>query len=219
MFEIELAGRPVTLLSEKAMWLREERTLLVADAHLGKGQSFRSLGVPVPRGSSTETLARLGALIERTQAGRVVFLGDLLHSRYALSAAAIDAALEWRERHESVEMVLVRGNHDARAGDPPQSLRLAVVDEPYVLGGFALCHHPQAVPGRYALAGHLHPCVSVGAGSFDRLRLACFWFGDPVTHAVGVLPAFGSFTGMHPIRRRDADSVFAVAGERIARVS
>jgi hypothetical protein len=36
--------------------------------------------------------------------------------------------------------------------------------------------------------------------------------GDPVRHAVGVLPAFGDFTGMHPIEQREGDRVWAVAG-------
>ena len=61
------------------------------------------------------------------------------------------------------------------------------------------------------LAGHLHPCVSVGRG-WDRLRLPCFWFGD----AVGVLPAFGAFTGMHPVRSGAEDRLFAVADNVVA---
>jgi metallophosphoesterase superfamily enzyme len=39
--------------------------------------------------------------------------------------------------------VLVRGNHDSRAGDPPASLGIRVVDEPFAVGPFAACHHPQ----------------------------------------------------------------------------
>jgi hypothetical protein len=48
--------------------------------------------------------------------------------------------------------------------------------------------------------------VSIG-GRFDHLRLACFWLGD----AVGVLPAFGAFTGMHPIVAGANDRVFPIA--------
>ena len=35
---------------------------------------------------------------------------------------------------------------------------------------------------------------------------------------VGVLPAFGSFTGMHPIGRTELDRVFVVADERVVEV-
>ncbi len=37
---------------------------LVADAHIGKALRFRRLGVPVPHGTTGETLDRLSALIE-----------------------------------------------------------------------------------------------------------------------------------------------------------
>jgi uncharacterized protein len=32
---------------------------------------------------------------------------------------------------------------------------------------------------------------------------------------IGVLPAFGAFTGMHPIRREPADRVFVVADNAV----
>ena len=81
---------------------------------------------------------------------------------------------------------------------------MRVVDEPFAHDGFALCHHPRPRRGAYVLAGHLHPCVGIGGRAFDHLRLPCFWLGDDV----GVLPAFGAFTGMHPIRAGASDRVF-----------
>ena len=200
-------GRPLTLLAEKAAYLAASRTLLVADAHIGKAVSFRALGVPVPRGTTSETLAALSALIATWGARRVVFLGDFLHSARAHAAATLGAVARWRREHASLELVLVRGNHDNRAGDPPPYLGMRVVDEPFELDGFAMCHHPSPRRGAYVLAGHLHPCVSLGGRGFDHLRLPCFWLGDDV----GVLPAFGAFTGMHPIRPGATDRVFAIA--------
>ena len=82
----------------------------------------------------------------------------------------------------------------------------------------ALCHHPQRVAGAYVLAGHLHPCVVLTGAGRDRLRLPCFWLGDAVSNPVGVLPAFGSFTGMHPIERQPRDRVFAIAGASVQQV-
>jgi len=201
------AGRPVTLLADKAAFLAASRTLLVADAHIGKAVSFRALGVPVPRGTTSETLAALSALIATWRARRVVFLGDFLHSARSHAAATLGAVARWRRGHAALELVLVRGNHDDRAGDPPPYLRMRVVDEPFELDGFALCHHPRPRRGAYVLAGHLHPCVSLAGRGFDHLRLPCFWLGDDV----GVLPAFGAFTGMHPIRPGATDRVFAIA--------
>ncbi|HEX7438036.1 MAG TPA: hypothetical protein VF308_15125 [Caldimonas sp.] len=108
----------------------------------------------------------------------------------------------------------MRGNHDDRAGDPPPGLWIETVDEPFGFGGLALCHHPTPPRAGYVLGGHLHPCLNLGGRAFDRLRLPCFWFGA----GVGVLRAFGAFTGMHPIRPQPGDRVFAIADEQVSEV-
>jgi len=211
MTTILAGGRPLTLLPEKAAFVAASGTLLVADAHIGKATTFRALGVPVPRGTTSETLAGLSRLVRRTGARRIVFLGDFLHSARARAPATLAAVAEWRAAHAGLELVLVRGNHDDRAGDPPAALGIRVVDEPLMQDGFALCHHPAPRSGAYVLAGHIHPCVHVGRG-WDHLRLPCFWFGD----SVGVLPAFGAFTGMHPVHASGDDRVFAIADDAVA---
>jgi DNA ligase-associated metallophosphoesterase len=217
MLRIRLAGEDALLHPSGTLFLSAHRTLLVADAHFGKAVSFRKLGVPVPRGTTTDNVDRLDAAIADTRAEQVVFLGDFLHSVRSHAAGTLGVLQAWRDRHASLALTLVRGNHDDRAGDPPASLGFTVVDEPLPLGPFALCHHPRAVPGAYALAGHWHPCISVTGRAFERLRLPCFWLGDDSgqlpQHAVGVLPAFGGFTGMHRIEPRAGDRIFPIAGD------
>ncbi|HWP20285.1 MAG TPA: ligase-associated DNA damage response endonuclease PdeM [Burkholderiaceae bacterium] len=211
MLEIEVAGQRLVLLADKAAFLPGERCLLVADAHLGKAVSFRRLGVPVPRGTTTAGLTRLSGLLEHTGATRLVFLGDFLHSERAHAPATLQALAHWRERHRAVELALVRGNHDARAGDPPGVLGIECVDGPLCLGTLALCHEPQEMPGAYVLAGHLHPCIHVAGRGWERLRLPCFWVG----RRCGVLPAFGEFTGMAPVQPAPGDRLYAIADDRV----
>jgi len=91
----------------------------------------------------------------------------------------------------------------------PEDLLVAAkleFDRSLSMAGLALCHHPQPQPGAYVLAGHLHPCVVLGGRAHQRLRLPCFHFGEHV----GVLPAFGAFTGMHALRPRPGERVFVV---------
>jgi DNA ligase-associated metallophosphoesterase len=217
MLRIRVADADLVLHPSGAALLSAEHTLLVADAHFGKAVSFRKLGVPVPSGTTTETLDQLTGAIVETKARRVVFLGDFLHSRRAHAAGTLAALARWRKTHAALELTLVRGNHDERAGDPPAGLGIHVVDEPLAQGPFTLCHHPRAIAGAYVLAGHWHPCISVSGRAFERLRLPCFWFGDDTgalpQNAAGVLPAFGSFTGMHRIEPRAGDRIFPVAGD------
>ena len=202
---IEMAGESLTLLSEKAAYLSARQTLLVADAHLGKAVSFRHLGVPVPSGTTEQGLATLDELVARLGARRIVFLGDLLHSVHARSAATLAAVQAWRHAHAQLQLTLVRG------GDPPADWDVEVVDEPLRIGPWALCHHPQRLDGAQVLAGHLHPCVTLRGRGRDRLRLPCFWQREGIT----VLPAFGPFTGMHAVRRVPSERVYAIAGQQV----
>ncbi|MBC7379975.1 MAG: ligase-associated DNA damage response endonuclease PdeM, partial [Burkholderiaceae bacterium] len=214
MLTTRLAGQPISLHPSGAAFLPDYSTVLIADAHFGKAVSFRKLGVPVPQGTTSETLASLTQLLSETAAQRIVFLGDFLHSARSHAPATLAAIAHWREAHAATSITLVRGNHDDRAGDPPAALGIEVVDEPLHLGPFALCHYPKPREGAYVIAGHWHPCISIRGRAFERMRLPCFWLGDDSgalpQNAVGVLPAFGSFTGMHRIEPRAGDRIFPV---------
>ncbi|KPF67707.1 DEAD/DEAH box helicase [beta proteobacterium AAP99] len=198
------------LLPEKAAWLPAARTLLVADPHFGKAAVFRARGIPVPRGSTGGSLQTLSMLVTRLGATQLIFLGDFMHARESHSAGTLDALAQFRAAHAGCAMTLVRGNHDSHAGDPPPALNIAIVDEPLIVGSLALKHHPEPEPHHYVLAGHLHPCVRLAAAG-DSARLPCFWMGE----RVGVLPAFGEFTGMHPVRAAAGERLYAVTEERV----
>ena len=207
-----LAGEAVELLAEKALWWPAERTLFIADLHLGKAASFRALGQPVPSGTTQDNLDRLSALVNQHAAEHLVFLGDFLHAAAAQQAGVLDPVRLWRARHAGLDCVLVRGNHDSHAGDPPTDLRINVVDEPWPLGAsFAACHHPQQVTGRLVLAGHLHPAVTLHGPARDRQRLPAFWLSEGLL----VLPAFGAFTGASRQRAAADTRSFAVGGGRV----
>ena len=118
---LELEGEHVVLMPEHALWMPERKTLLVADTHFGKAATFRAGGIFVPRGTTATTLARLERALARTNATRVVFLGDLLHAREGRSPETLRLVADWRASRAEVEVVLVRGNHDRSAGDPPEA--------------------------------------------------------------------------------------------------
>ena len=205
-----VAGETVLLLPEKALYWPAEKMLIVADIHFGKAAAFRALGVPVPRGTTTENLTGLDALVDAHGAQHIVFLGDFLHARAAHASATQQAMLAWRVRRSSLRLTLVRGNHDRHAGDPAAQLGIELVDEPHQVGPFAFCHHPDLDTPGYALAGHIHP-VYVLATRFDALRLPCFVVGSERM----ILPSFGSFTGGHAIRPEPGDTIYVSSGDAV----
>ena len=207
--KVQWAGVDLHLLPERALWWPQGQTLFIADLHMGKAASYRALGQPVPGGTTHENLDRLSALIEKHSPQQVIFLGDFLHAAAARTASVMAALAQWREQHVSVAMTLVRGNHDSRAGDPPASLRIGVVDEPYLQGPFALCHHPQLHATHFVLAGHVHPVCRLSGRGRDSLRMPCF-----VAEAgQAVLPAFGEFTGGWMVGAEVGRRLYPVGGD------
>jgi uncharacterized protein len=209
--DVELGGAALELLAAGVIHWRARRCLIVADAHFGKAATFRARGVPVPQGTTRETLARLEAVCARTQPASIVFLGDLFHAPEAHAPATLAALRAWRAAHAALEVLLVEGNHDRKAGAPPTGLGIEVRPEPWHIDGLALCHHPQFVPGAHVLAGHLHPAVRIGGRADDSVRLPCFWLRE----GLAVLPAFGSFTGGARFDRAPGDRVVAIAEDRL----
>lgn len=205
---VDCAGETLWLLPERAIWWPARRTLFIADLHLGKAATFRAQGHPVPAGTTRGNLERLSALLRQHQPDELVVLGDFLHAAEALTPSIQAALLGWRAEFPALHLTLVRGNHDRHAGDPPPALRLTVVDEPWRIGPFAACHHPQAVSGALALAGHVHPTVRLHGRGRDRLRLPCFVLDVQQL----LLPAFGEFTGGWEVEAADDQQVFVVGG-------
>jgi len=210
-FTAALGDERVELLAARALHWPRERTVFVADVHLGKAAAFRAGGVPLPRGSTAADLARLTHVLRQTGAQRLVVLGDFLHGA-AGRVSALDVAFRaWRADHAGIDLVLVRGNHDDRAGDPPAEWNIAVVAEPHPLAPFLACHVPVSPRSGYALCGHVHPGVTLRGRADQSERLPCFVLG----RRRAILPAFGTFTGLARASPLTGDRLVAIAGTRL----
>ncbi len=210
-FATALAGERVVLLADRALYWPRAATLFVADVHLGKAAALRAGGVPVPHGGTKIDLARLAALVARTRAQRLVVLGDFLHAA-AGRVAALDIAFKaWRRAHAQLALLLVRGNHDDHAGDPPADWSIDVVAEPHPLAPFLACHLPVTPASGYALCGHVHPGVRLYGAAEASARLSCFVLG----RRRAILPAFGGFTGLALMPPAVGDRLVAIAGPRL----
>src|ERR1043165_7094823 len=170
MIKCTVAGEELVLLPERAAFWTARRTLFIADFHLGKAASFRKAGIPLPSGTTQDNVARMDHAIARTRAKEVVFLGDFLHSAQGRAPETFASFAAWRESRRDVALTLVRGNHDKKAGDPPEAggMRRVAAGE-----GGAPCvfnHGPGPSRAGYALSGHIHPAVRLSGPGEDSLR-------------------------------------------------
>ncbi len=117
--EVVLNGTKLVLLSAKAVYWPDEATLFVADLHFGKGTVMRRSGLPVPSGSTTDTLERLTRLIDQCDAQQLIILGDLFHARGSLSPAVCEQIDRFFQSLTHTSLSLVIGNHDLSTGRLP----------------------------------------------------------------------------------------------------
>ena len=202
------------VLADKALYWPKYKALLIADAHFGKAAAYRALGQPVPQGTTKDNLRRLTALINQYPTEQLIFLGDFLHAPKSHAPATLAAIKDWRNQNKDVQCILIRGNHDMNAGDPPPDLNMEVVTEPYLVDDFALQHIPKPHITHHVIAGHIHPTYRLLGKGRQSLILPCFHHESALT----LLPSFGDFTGGFVMDKKLNTKIFVTDSQCIWRV-
>jgi DNA ligase-associated metallophosphoesterase len=169
-----------------ALWLPEERTLVVADLHLEKGSAYAARGVMLPPYDSTATLVALGHAIRRHQPARVIALGDSFHDRDAENRLAPEMRAALGALQQGRDWLWITGNHDpaishAMGGESAAEIGLA---------GVTLRHEPTVSEDGFEIAGHLHPAAKVRMRG-RAIRRRCF----ALSARRCVMPAMGAYAG------------------------
>ncbi len=194
---------------EKALWWPDKKWLVIADLHVGKVEHFRKEGIGVPALAGMTTVHRLEALIQTLSPSRIIFLGDLFHSR------ANQSVDYFEKRINSLNtdgLVLIQGNHDIMAADIYSYLGIEVIPC-LLIDNILLSHEPldDIDTGIFNISGHIHPGVRLKGRGRQSATLSCFYFN----RSQGILPAFGYFTGLHIISHEAESTVVAVAGAEL----
>ena len=197
---MRIAGVAAALRPSGALWLEDQRMLVVADLHLEKGSAYAARGQLLPPFDTRETLRRLCAEIDATDPAVVVFLGDTLHDRKAERRIMQEDADCLFDLVQHRRLIWIVGNHDA---DGPKALPGEAIDE-IVVEGLVLRHEPRDGADHAWAAGHLHPAARV-SGKGGTVRRRCF-----VTDGTRiVLPAFGAYAGGLNVRDKAFAGLFS----------
>ncbi len=175
-----------------ALYLPDEKLLLVADLHLEQGASLARRGLHVPPYDTAATLLMLEQVLRESEARRLVLLGDSFHDGVAHNEVSAQDAERLRAITSRIDTIWIAGNHDPNSHD---QLGGVCVEE-LALGDVTLRHIPQKLKaGEMEIAGHLHPGASIIQRS-HHIRTKCFVADDRRI----ILPAFGSYTGALNVR-------------------
>lgn len=209
MKEILLNHQEFLLHPSGAVYWPKTQTWLLADVHLGKVAHFRKHGIAVPRKAEGGFYQKVNALFDHFPPQRVIFLGDLFHSsrnnEWHLFAA-------WTKR-QSAKLILIKGNHDLITNSDFNSIGLTVYDT-LREGEFRFYHYPNPSEDAFGFCGHLHPGVKLHGKGKQQLKLPCF-FQSPNQL---ILPAFGTFTGLHLVNPSPNDRIYVTTGKGIQEI-
>ena len=182
------------------LFIPKEKTLIVADLHLGYEAALNKQGVFLPRFNFKDIKAELKSIFKRAgRLKRVVIAGDLKHEFGNL------AFTEWREVLDSLgfmlehadNLVLVQGNHDKILGPIAERSKMTVLKQGLpLLDGEILVLHGDKIPEKSAafkkakvlVVGHEHPVVALQEEG-RREKFKCFLKGKWKGKTVLALPS------------------------------
>ena len=202
------------LSSQRCVFWEEENALIVSDLHIGKTGHFRRAGIPISQRIYTEDLQRLLSVILFFKVDKLIIVGDLSHSR---SNKELELFQRWRNDFSSLQVHLVKGNHDILKEAWYKECNIIVHHEKLCIANFCFCHDAcleEQKKGQYIFSGHIHPGVKVRGMAKQSLRFPCFYF----TGKYCVLPAFSKFTGLAVIKPNRDEAVFAIVENDVIKV-
>ncbi|SFD10545.1 putative phosphoesterase [Chitinophaga sp. CF118] len=199
------------LSAHRAIFWKEEQTIIVSDMHLGKSTHFRKAGIAVPANIGQDDLFRLQQLITAYNPVQVIIVGDMFHSHENNDVSYFKL---WRLQFAHISFKLVRGNHDILGDHLYDAMSVEVYDT-LCIGEIHFVHEPCDNEKGYTFSGHLHPGIAVAGAGKQRLRLPCFYFG----RSCSILPAFGRFTGLAMLEPEEDEAVFVIAENTVLKVN
>jgi DNA ligase-associated metallophosphoesterase len=203
-----IGDQHLVMSAERTLFWENENALIVADLHVGKTGHFRKAGIGVPPQVYKDDLHRLLAQILFFKAERLIIVGDLTHS---IANKEMDLFRKWRKDFSSLDVHLVKGNHDILEEIWYTEANISVSIDHFQLRKFLFVHDISTSKikiktGQYLFSGHLHPGISIKGRGKQSLHFPCFCF----TKKNCVLPAFSRFTGTYKVEPKEGEKIFAI---------
>lgn len=185
----EIFEEKLMFTNQKAIFWEREKTLIISDLHVGKSAHFRKSGIAISSQILFDDLKVLENLIEFFNAEKIIIVGDLFH---AGENSDLDIFCEWRKHFSSLEIILVKGNHDRIKQEFYEKNCIEICEEILQIDPFSFVHEPQNLSDVFSISGHLHPGIIIEGKAKQKVKLPCFAVSN---HQI-ILPAFSKFTGL-----------------------
>lgn len=180
-----------TFFSNGGLYLKDIKTLILSDLHLGKGAAAKTR-TPIPGYDTDDTLARLELAIDTTQAKQTILLGDSFHSVKSAAELPLDHLKKLDTLSQKTNLIWIEGNHDPDLPAFIPGTHASII----TVGNLIFSHQPHydtinpERPLKGQIIGHYHPKARLKLKA-KNLSSKCFLMDEDML----IMPAFGSFTG------------------------
>ncbi len=174
---------------DRSLWYEPEKTVIIADLHLGIESSLADQGTTVPRVQKELIIDGLSNIIDKYEPRTLVIAGDLKHE------FGRNRKQEFREIYEVMDflrertsLVVIRGNHDNFLKTITNSAGIPFYERSLTIGDMTVSHGHLPIDKKGILViGHEHPSIRIRDEMSATFKSSCFLYHDT---GIIVLPAF-----------------------------
>ena len=184
-------------IKNKSLWLKESRTLIIADFHIGYEEALANSGVLVPRVIFKDIIKDIKELL-KLNPKLVIINGDLKHEFGKISRQ------EWQDSLEILDLflkkskvILIKGNHDTVLEPIAKKKNVKIVNF-FITKNIAVLHGHKIFLEclnkkiKNLIIAHEHPSIFLREG-VKQEKYKCFLLGKYKKKNLIVMPSFMNF--------------------------
>ena len=197
--DVFFANQNFSIFPNGELYWQNKKTLIISDLHFEKGSFFSETRQFIPPFDTIETLKQLSKFIDDHPVEMIIFLGDLVHDKFAFQRMALEAKELFFEILKNINCTLTVGNHDDTSFLKDIGLNLT---ENIIIDDICFSHHP-TIDKKFSVFGHYHPKVRLKINS-RGIWTSCFIANKEKL----LMPSYGYFTGGLSIKSLEIQRLF-----------
>lgn len=180
-----------------ALYLEQEKVLILSDLHIGYEEYLNKQGVLVPRFQLEDLTKRINNILDRIDASKIIINGDLKHEFGTISKQEWNDTMRILDLFNGKEVILIKGNHDSILGPIAEKKNIEIKDhckinDVYICHGDKISEDEDFKKSKIVIIGHEHPAVSFRERSDEKYK--CFLKGKWKNKLLLVTPSLNLVT-------------------------
>ncbi len=191
-----------------SLYLRNSKTLIISDLHLGIEESLNKKGILIPRFQYGDLIKRLERIFNKVRVTRVILNGDVKHEFGEISHQEWKNILRLFDFLKDKEIIVIKGNHDPMIKPITDKGDIKLVDS-YRINNISILHGDKILInlGKIIIIGHEHCAISLKKGIRSE-KYSCFLKGKWKNKILIAMPSFNLLTYGTDVMREELLSPF-----------